>query len=507
MATANQCATCEKERAIAKCAGCLQNFCLNHLTKHRQQLTKEFDELETSRDLFRQTLIQQTTEPRRHPLIQQIDQWEEESINKIRQTAEEARLLLITYTNEHVIQLEKKMTQLTEQLRQSRQMDDIIETDLKIWKEELTQLTEHFNKPPHVTIQQREKALINEIGVDKFAERDNHASLMAGKKSHDSYSFITFCFLVASLVLPTIDVNVKWVQNGITVAGGNGQGHELNQLSDPWGIYVYDDQTIYIADRSNHRIVEWKNNAARGQIVAGGNGEGFRTDQLNRPINVIVDKMNDCLIICDYGNRRVVRWPRQNGTCGETIISNISCWGLTMDNQGYLYVSDVSKHEVRRYGINDTNGTVIAGGNGRGKQLDQFNGPYYIAVDQTRSLYVSDCNNHRVMKWKEGAKRGVAIAGDQDYGKGMTEFAGPYGVIVDQLGTVYIADCNNNRLMRWVKGATEGSVVVGGNGLGRRANQFHSPCDLSFDRQNSLYVVDTGNHRVQKFIIEPNSAT
>ena len=64
----------------------------------------------------------------------------------------------------------------------------------------------------------------------------------------------------------------------------------------------------------NHRIVEWKNGAINGQIVAGGNGKGNRNDQLNCPTNVIVDKENDSLIICDYGNRRVVRWPRRNGT-------------------------------------------------------------------------------------------------------------------------------------------------------------------------------------------------
>lgn len=309
---------------------------------------------------------------------------------------------------------------------------------------------------------------------------------------------------VASLSVPTISTHAKWAQNAITVAGGNGQGHELNQLSDPWGAYVDIDQTIYIADRSNHRIVEWKHDATSGQIVAGGNGEGHRTDQLNRPVNVTVDRATDSLIICDYGNRRVVRWPRRNGTTGETIISNISCWGLTMDNDGRLYVSDVNKNEVRRYERGDTNGTVVAGGNGRGKHLEQLSGPYYFAVDRDHSIYIPDCNNHRVVRWKEGAKKGAVIAGDQDYGKGPTELSGPYGVIVDPLGAVYIADCNNNRVMRWPKGAAEGSLVVGGNGSGRRANQFNSPCDLSFDRQCNLYVVDNNNHRVQKFIVEPN---
>ena len=40
------------------------------------------------------------------------------------------------------------------------------------------------------------------------------------------------------------------------MAGGNGKGNRINQLFEPWGLYVDDDQTIYVADRLNHRIVE-----------------------------------------------------------------------------------------------------------------------------------------------------------------------------------------------------------------------------------------------------------
>jgi hypothetical protein len=33
-----------------------------------------------------------------------------------------------------------------------------------------------------------------------------------------------------------IDVNASWVQNGVTIAGGNGKGNDLNQFSNPWGL-------------------------------------------------------------------------------------------------------------------------------------------------------------------------------------------------------------------------------------------------------------------------------
>ena len=113
-------------------------------------------------------------------------------------------------------------------------------------------------------------------------------------------------------------------------------------------------------------------------------------DQLNQPTDVIVDKKNNSLIICDHGNKRVIRWSLQNNQNQQIIISDINCFGLTMDNNGDLYVSDYVKNEVRRWKIGDKNGTIVAGGNGEGNNLNQLNYPTYIFVDQDYSVYVSD---------------------------------------------------------------------------------------------------------------------
>ncbi|CAF1550797.1 unnamed protein product [Rotaria sp. Silwood1] len=299
-----------------------------------------------------------------------------------------------------------------------------------------------------------------------------------------------------------IQPNAKWAQNGVTVAGGNGSGSGINQLSLPWGLYVGDDQTIYVADTSNSRILEWKYGATNGKVVAGGNGEGNGAHQLNSPRDVIIDKDSDSLIISDRGNNRVVRWPRRNGTSGEIIFSNIAYVGLTMDENGSLYVVDEGKHEVRRYKTGDTQEIVVAGGNGKGNCLDKLSNILYVFVDRDHSVYVSDCGNHRVMKWEEGAKQGIVVAGGQGYGNSLTQLSYPYGVVVDQLGTVYVADYWNDRVMRWAKGATQGSVIAGGNGSGSQSNQLNRPIGLSFDRYGNLYVVDQYNHRIQKFSIE-----
>ncbi len=271
-------------------------------------------------------------------------------------------------------------------------------------------------------------------------------------------------------------------------------------------MFIDDDQTIYVADTSNHRIMEWKRNTINGQILAGGNSRGNRNDQLNDPTKVIIDKENDSLIICDCTNRRVVRWPRRNGQSGEILISNIGCRDLIMDNDGYLYVSDCEKHEVRRWKMGETEGTIVAGGNGPGSRLDQLNYPQYIFIDEDHSVYVSDYHNHRVMKWMKGAKEGIVVAGGQGEGNGLRQLSSPGGIIVDQFGSVYVVDASNNRVMRWLKGAQEGTIAVGGNGQGNQPNQLYIPFDLSFDLENNLYVVDYGNNRVQRFDVNLNES-
>jgi sugar lactone lactonase YvrE len=324
------------------------------------------------------------------------------------------------------------------------------------------------------------------------------------KKHHFSFQFIFIYikFILSYLeqfLIPNLNINQTWKQQGTTIIGGHEQGNQLNQLNLPHGMFIDDDQAIYISDRENHRIVEWKKNAINGRIVAGGNGQGNRNDQLDRPTKVIVDKENDSLIICDEENRRVVRWPRRNGQNGEVIISNIDCWDLMMHNDGYLYVSDFKKHEVRRWKIGETEGTIVAGGNGQGNRLHQLNTPRYIFIDEDHSVYVSDYLNHRVMKWLKGAKEGIVVAGGQGQGNSLRQLCNPQGIIVDQVGSVYVADSSNHRVVRWLKGAVEGSIVVGGNGQGAQPNQFSRPICLSFDLENNLYVVDFSNHRIQKF--------
>ena len=87
------CATCGvKAGGIFKCEGCGQIFCRKHVIEHRDTLSQQLDEIVLEYDGLQQTVAEGNGRIyNHHPLIEQIDRWETESIEKIRLMANEAR--------------------------------------------------------------------------------------------------------------------------------------------------------------------------------------------------------------------------------------------------------------------------------------------------------------------------------------------------------------------------------------------------------------------------------
>ncbi|CAF1343116.1 unnamed protein product [Rotaria sp. Silwood1] len=483
MATGSEsrlCSQCHKPPAKYVCTGCQEYFCPKDFREHEQQLIVKFDsEIVRSHDelLYEIQKLEKSNNVSLD-LFGEIEQWKKTTIQKVEQAADRARHELTELIDKQRTEIKKQFETITKEIQTCRNEENFVETDID-----------------------RLQMKINEIreSVQQLLETETTKSIIVDHGQIDWNQIL--CVRASRLQIPSLNLNTKWRQNGVTVAGGNGKANGMNQLYYPWGLCVDHDQTIYIADCGNHRVVEWKNGAASGRVVAGGNGSGNRSDQLSSPRDVIIDKKTNSLIISDYDNKRVVRWSRQNAIHGETIISNIGCCGLTMDNDGLLYVVDFDKHEVRRYRIGGHEGTVVAGGNGEGNHCDQLNNPTYVFVDQDHSVYVSDENNHRVMKWMKDAKQGIVVAGGKNKGNGPTKLSNPYGIFVDQSGSVYVADYANDRITRWCQGSLVGTVIVGENGKGNQSNQIYAPTGLSFDRDCNLYVCENRNHRVQKFNI------
>jgi hypothetical protein len=99
---------------------------------------------------------------------------------------------------------------------------------------------------------------------------------------------------------------MKWVKDakeGIVVAGGEGHGNGLRQLSLPQGIIVDQLGSVYVADCGNNRVISWLKGAREGTIVVGGNGEGKQPNQFNYPIDLSFDRQKNLYVVDSFNHR------------------------------------------------------------------------------------------------------------------------------------------------------------------------------------------------------------
>ena len=108
---------------------------------------------------------------------------------------------------------------------------------------------------------------------------------------------------------------MKGAKEGIVVAGGQGQGNSLTQLSSPRGVVVDQLGTVYVTDLGNHRVMRWPKGATQGSVVVGGKEPGEQANQLSGPV------------------------------------------GLSFDREGNLYVVDLNNHRVHKFNINPSSNT------------------------------------------------------------------------------------------------------------------------------------------------------
>jgi hypothetical protein len=165
MAT-KQCSTCKEETGVFLCRGCEKDFCFDHLTEHRQLLNEQLYQIQDDFNQFRQTIIEIRNNPRKHPLIEEIDQWENDSIHKIKQRAEECRQRFINYTNDSINQIEMKLNNSNQQLiSNEKKKNDFNEIHLYQLRERLKQLKKEINQPNNVSIQLKSNSFIQQIFI------------------------------------------------------------------------------------------------------------------------------------------------------------------------------------------------------------------------------------------------------------------------------------------------------------------------------------------------------
>ncbi|CAF1083545.1 unnamed protein product [Didymodactylos carnosus] len=137
------CKLCEKGKY--KCQGCHLSCCKRHFDEHRQQLARQFDKIIYEHDVLHELLNSKgssNNDKTEGDLLQKIDNWEVETIQKVEYAARRAREKMKQLMNHPRERIQKEFCLITNELKQSRQDEDYLEPDFERWYQQLRDLKE-----------------------------------------------------------------------------------------------------------------------------------------------------------------------------------------------------------------------------------------------------------------------------------------------------------------------------------------------------------------------------
>ncbi|MGZ5199169.1 MAG: gluconolaconase [Telluria sp.] len=257
-----------------------------------------------------------------------------------------------------------------------------------------------------------------------------------------------------AVIRPAAKTNPDWPAYVSTLAAA--------PLSDPFGVAIADDGTVYVADGGDSNRILRIGQDGTVSTFAGGR-EGFADGA---------------------GTSAAFNTPS----------------ALALDRKGNLYVADTGNHAIRRIAP-DGKVTTLAGdgtpgyADGKGPQA-RFNGPVGIAVDRAGVVYVADTYNDRIRRIAPDGSvstiAGVGQPGDTD--GAAAAFDTPTALAVAGDGTLFVADTGNDAVRKIAKDGTVSTFAA--PPAGERRPVLREPMGLALARDGYLYVACGSGGRI-----------
>ena len=161
----------------------------------------------------------------------------------------------------------------------------------------------------------------------------------------------------------------SWNENATTFTDKNWIGQQ------PAGIFVNDQNSTYIADRENGRILVWHNGSSNPTRNISGN--------LTNPWSLFITTEGDIYVDNENSNGRVDKWSL-NTTFSELVMKVTGySTGLFVDINYNLYCSSMNNHRVIMIALKDKKflPNTIAGTGCPGPVSNMLDHPHGIFVD------------------------------------------------------------------------------------------------------------------------------
>ena len=289
-------------------------------------------------------------------------------------------------------------------------------------------------------------------------------------------------------------------------------GTEPGQFNHPRGVAVDRDGNVYVVDSDNHRVQvfdangtflrAWGSqcNLASELGCADLDGDGpmaYGDGQFQEPWGITVSD-DGRVYVADTWNHRIQVFDRdgtfltQWGTYGQTDSAATLLYGprdIAVDALGRVFVTDTGNKRVTVF---DQDGNYLGQWGSEGilpgyfsepVGIDQFDGNLYVADTWNQRIQVFDSDFVFLREWPVEAWYGESVVNK------------PY-LAVDGEGRVYITDPEGYRVAVF---SGEGELLATFGRYGFDEASFSLPTGIDVDDAGSIYVTDTDGHRVLKF--------
>ncbi len=333
---------------------------------------------------------------------------------------------------------------------------------------------------------------------------------------------------------------------GLATNSGSANGtNNVARFNKPRGIAADSDGNVYVTDYYNNTIrkvtpvgTNWVTTTIAGLAGPSGIADGTNSDaRFYLPFGIALDGSGN-LYVADAYNQTIrkitpvgTNWVVSTiaglaSTTGSADGTNSDArfyypYGITVDTNGNVYVTDFDNNTIRKItpvGTTGTNwvtttiaGTVTNIGSADGTNSDaRFYYPTGITSDSVGNLYVVDMDNQTIRKIAPVGTNWVTstIAGGYGSADGTNSdarFRYPNGVAVDMNGNLYVADRANDTIRKVTPvGSNWVTTTIGGlagntnstDGINSVA-RFNQPYDVVVDGSGNLYVADTFNNTIR----------
>ncbi len=143
----------------------------------------------------------------------------------------------------------------------------------------------------------------------------------------------------------------KFSRAGEFVLQWGGRGSDDGQFLRPQGLAIDENDHLWVADASNHRIQVFDVSADQVRHLHTWGSAGIEPGCLSYPYDLTLHDQN--VFVCEFGNHRVQRFSRQGDSWGTWGVPGREPgqfhqpWAMTIDNRHRMHVVDSYNHRIQ----------------------------------------------------------------------------------------------------------------------------------------------------------------